>query len=124
MLRWFSSSPSPHRWYRHPPASIEARREGRDGRWPGVRLRIPQRPPRAFHGIAERVDHVIVLVLQHASDLIGQLVDLVGVERQFIDQALAARMDDEIIALQELDTLLERASALERRGDAGKAIVA
>lgn len=64
------------------------------------------RLPGAFTRIAQRVDHMVVLVLKQRQDRSRKRICSATVQRQFIDQMLTTGMHDDIEALKPLNTLL------------------
>jgi hypothetical protein len=53
----------------------------------------------------------------------GLRVGAVAVDRQLVDQMAAARMDDDVVRLQELDPVLHRPRPLGRSRDGAEAVV-
>ena len=67
---------------------------------------------------------MVVFVFKHRQNLVGIAVDLVTVERQFVDRVLAARVNDDVKRLEPFDTFLDRLGALYRGLDLLEAVLA
>ena len=73
------------------------------GSLPNARLR----PARRLDRIAHSVDRVIVLVLDQRRDIAGLRIGLVSVASKFVDRVYAPRVNDGLIAVDELDAILD-----------------